>query len=174
MTNLEICAYYIGTKQIFARPTQKNGVAGYAVIYPDGYESWSPKEAFEKAYIPMGHLYEPVKDDADVVGELDYKRPNQNRVTQEMVDGFIRKVAVQTIGEKTTIVQVTLINGYEIVEASSCVDKVNYSEEIGKQICLDRIKNKIWELLGFTLQWARGGIHNLPAVDPIQSNPIQS
>ena len=27
---------------------------GYRVRYPDGYESWSPKEVFEKAYLPMG------------------------------------------------------------------------------------------------------------------------
>jgi len=26
------------------------GNDGYMVIYPDGYESWSPKEVFEAAY----------------------------------------------------------------------------------------------------------------------------
>jgi hypothetical protein len=25
-------------------------IAGYLVQYPDGYESWSPKESFEGAY----------------------------------------------------------------------------------------------------------------------------
>lgn len=41
---------YIGTKIIHAEPEQKNGVDGYAVIYPDGYRSWSPKVVFEEAY----------------------------------------------------------------------------------------------------------------------------
>ena len=26
---------------------------GYAVRYPDGYESWSPKDVFERAYLPL-------------------------------------------------------------------------------------------------------------------------
>lgn len=41
---------YIGVKIVKAEPKEKNGVHGYAVKYPDGYVSWSPKETFEKAY----------------------------------------------------------------------------------------------------------------------------
>ena len=29
--------------------------AGYKVVYPDGYASWSPKEVFEEAYRPISH-----------------------------------------------------------------------------------------------------------------------
>lgn len=42
---------YIGAKIIRAyREQHEDGRAGYRVIYPDGYESWSPKETFEAAY----------------------------------------------------------------------------------------------------------------------------
>jgi len=41
---------YIGTKIILARPETKDGRDGYAVVYEDGYRSWSPKEIFERAY----------------------------------------------------------------------------------------------------------------------------
>jgi len=41
---------YIGTKIINAEPEELNGRKGYRVIYPDGYASWSPAEAFEQAY----------------------------------------------------------------------------------------------------------------------------
>ena len=48
---------YIGTKIIQAEPHEKDygppethGQPGYRVVYPDGYTSWSPKEAFEEAY----------------------------------------------------------------------------------------------------------------------------
>lgn len=57
---------YIGTKQVSATPAwridgkvyPKNGEVprsmnredGYKVVYEDGYESWSPKDVFEKAY----------------------------------------------------------------------------------------------------------------------------
>ena len=60
---------YIGTKIIEAAPAIRKGgkvyeedwpiprsmepeEAGYRVRYPDGYESWSPKSAFEDAYRP--------------------------------------------------------------------------------------------------------------------------
>lgn len=41
---------YIGVKIIKAEPEKKDGQEGYKVKYPDGYESWSPKATFEKAY----------------------------------------------------------------------------------------------------------------------------
>lgn len=41
---------YIGTKIITAFPEDKDGKAGYQVMYPDGYVSWSPKDVFKSAY----------------------------------------------------------------------------------------------------------------------------
>lgn len=43
---------YIGTKIIHAVPEVhgETNREGYVVRYADGYESWSPKEAFEEAY----------------------------------------------------------------------------------------------------------------------------
>ena len=116
---------------------------GYKVVYPDGYESWSPKNVFEKAYLK-------VQDNPTL--------PSGVSVGQKMVDDFIKEVHVSTLGEKTTLVRCILVNGFEIVEASACVDKVNYNEEIGAEICLGKIKDKIWMLLGFLLQTGVGGI----------------
>lgn len=48
---------YIGVKLIEAEPLVKDGREGYKVRYPDGYESWSPKETFEEAYIPEDAPY---------------------------------------------------------------------------------------------------------------------
>jgi hypothetical protein len=41
---------FIGTKVVQAKSAIKDDVIGYKVVYPDGYESWSPPEAFEEAY----------------------------------------------------------------------------------------------------------------------------
>lgn len=42
---------YVGTKLVRAfRHRHEDGRDGYTVIYPDGYESWSPKATFETAY----------------------------------------------------------------------------------------------------------------------------
>lgn len=73
---------YIGTKIIKAKPmtkgdfdlyknrelkaTEYSVAPGYLVKYPDGYESWSPKDVFEVAYrstdgMPFGLAIEAVK-----------------------------------------------------------------------------------------------------------------
>lgn len=78
----------------------------------------------------------------------------RNTITKEQIDAIVARTdfRVQTIYDKTTIVSAKLPNGFVIVEASSCVDPVNYSEEVGASICRDRIINKIWELEGYKLQ----------------------
>lgn len=46
---------YIGTKIVQAEPevSECGASEGYKVVYEDGYTSWSPASAFEKAYIPF-------------------------------------------------------------------------------------------------------------------------
>ena len=105
---------------------------GYEVIYSDGYKSFSPKAVFEKAYM-------------EITGK-------DNKVAQADVESFIIETTDMIIGEKTTVVQATLKNGFTITESSSCVDPSNFNQEIGKEICLERIEDKVWNLLGFLLQ----------------------
>lgn len=147
--------HHIGTKQVMAWPcgeydfhesqgwpfdTSRPSRQGYAVRYPDGYESWCPKETFEAAYLPMG------------------EESDGSTITQQMVDDFIGNVYSIKIGDKTTVVQVTLRNGFVITESSSCVDPANYDHELGTSIAIDRVKDKVWMLLGFLLQTARNGV----------------
>ena len=47
---------FIGTKVVQAESEAREGVLGYAVVYPDGYRSWSPPEAFEEAYRVSGEM----------------------------------------------------------------------------------------------------------------------
>lgn len=72
-------------------------------------------------------------------------------VTQAHVDQQIVEVSVSTVFEKVTVVSVRLRNGFVLVESAGAVDKANYSEGVGRSICLQRIKNKIWELEGYLL-----------------------
>lgn len=48
--------------------------------------------------------------------------------------------------------------GFELVESSACVDPRNYSEEIGQEACMEKIRDRIWNLLGFLLQTAWMGV----------------
>ena len=117
---------------------------GYRVRYADGYESWSPKHVFEAAYMPLS-FNENLRSD----------KPS---ISAEMVEAFIADVEVQTLGTKTTLVRAILRNGFEIVEASSCVSEENYDVEIGCEVCMKKIRDKVWMLLGFLLQTAVKGV----------------
>lgn len=143
---------YIGTKLIEAEPcpawkdagNNKVGDSGYKVRYSDGYESWSPKNVFEAAYLPVT-VNKNLRTDAP-------------SISQQMVDDFIRETEVITMGDKTTVVRAVLRNGFEIVESSACVSVENYDEDMGAKICMEHIKNKVWMLLGFLLQTAVHGV----------------
>ena len=152
---------YIGTKIIEAAPAIRMGgkvydaneliprsmelvEEGYKVRYQDGYESWSPKDVFERAYLEL-----------TVNPELRTKKPS---ISQKMVDDFIVAKEVSTLGDKVTVVRATLRNGFELVESSACVSPENYDEELGAKICMEKIKDKVWFLLGFLLQTGVNGL----------------
>lgn len=116
---------------------------GYKVRYADGYTSWSPKDVFENACLP-------VDDNKEL--------PSGVSIGPKMVDEFISYTETHTLGDRTTVVRCVLRNGFTVVESSSCVDPANYSEKMGYEICMKKIRDKIWELLGFLLQTAWHGI----------------
>lgn len=62
------------------------------------------------------------------------------------------KVVVYKAFDKCTVVMCQLPNGFVIVESSACVDPKNYDEKIGVEICMNRIKDKVWEMEGYRLQ----------------------
>lgn len=144
---------YVGCKMVFAYPmtlgeyneyrgwvipeNEDPKREGYLVEYADGYKSWSPKEVFEKSYLEVSYT---------------------DKITPEVVKSFIKSYEVMKMGDKTLIVQATLVNGFVITEAASCVDPANFDAVIGTKIALEKIENKIWELLGFLLQTSINGI----------------
>jgi hypothetical protein len=150
---------YIGTKLIEAKemnlgdynklkgwPIPENEdpkTEGYMVKYSDDYISWSPKDVFEKSYLK-------VEDNPNL--------PSGVSIGPKMVEDFIVDYEVFTKKDKITIVIATLVNGFTIVESSACVDPKNYNEKIGAEICKERIKNQVWNHLGFLLQTAYKGI----------------
>ena len=159
-------AYFIQTKLIDAEPAMH-------VVLHDG----TSKVIFDDADIPERAVVYPgyvVRTGfTDELGEhamfypadmLDYRcipiKVNPDlptdapSISAETVEQAISEYEVMTLGDKTTVVRATLWNGFEIVEASSCVSPENYSQEIGAEICMKKIRDKVWMLLGFLLQTA--------------------
>ena len=136
---------FIGVKRIKAERVTLGDKDGYAVFYPDGHESWSPKDVFEAAYFPI--------DTADKISLADVERWNM-RSDKE----------VSTLGAKTTLVKVTMPTGFVDVEASSCVSPENYDEKLGAEIVMEHVTDRVWKMLGFVLQWANHGLNDVPTI----------
>lgn len=79
----------------------------------------------------------------------------KNTVTPEEVKANMQDVFCTTLkpfDKPVTFVEVRMKNGFTIRESTTCVDPANYDENIGKEICLKRIEDKVWLLLGYALQ----------------------
>ena len=114
---------------------------GYFIKHPDDCVTWCPKKTFERDHMPIA---------------------KGSMVTEEDVDDMIKQIHVDQItpndlGSVVTVTTVTLANGFTITESSTCVDPDNYDVEIGVDCCMERIKDKIWYLLGFLLSCGFNG-----------------
>ena len=114
---------------------------GYFIKHPDDCVTWCPKKTFERNHMPIA---------------------KGNTVTEEDVNAMIKQIHVDQItpndlGSVVTVTTVTLANGFTITESSTCVDPENYDTEIGIDCCMERIKDKIWYLLGFLLSCGFNG-----------------
>lgn len=113
---------------------------GYEVIYPDGYKSWCPKDVADKAYFKLNETNDGTK------------------ILEQDVHNFIDCIEGDKIGTKTSLVHATTITGFEYVETSSCVDEKNFNYTLGYQYAKEKVISKVWDALGFVLQWAKNGI----------------
>ena len=91
----------------------------------------------------------------DMLGRESVGMPKFPSVTQLQIDTLVSvsKVEDTKVGVKTTVLSLTLPCGFVIVESSSCVSPENYDHDVGKKLCLERIKEKLWMLEGYRLQW---------------------
>ena len=110
---------------------------GYLVVYPDGYKSWSPKDVFEAAYFGL---------EAD------------NVISKNDVENFIDDGKFTQLSDKSAVVTYTGKTGFEYNEVSSCVDPARFREEIAMTVTKNSVMDRVWEHLGFVLQWAKNGL----------------
>lgn len=77
----------------------------------------------------------------------------ENKVTEKQIDKIIQagSIEIQDLSDKTTLVKFKTEEGFEIYATSSCVDPKNYNRKVGAKICMDQIKDKLWEYEGYIL-----------------------
>lgn len=135
--------YYVGVKQVFAYPEEKDGQPGYHVVYchgqPDAYHSWSPKEEFEKFYLPMGEYADPA------------------RISPAMISSLIASGDYCDKGESTTL-YVVLKNGTELIRSATQLEPESASRKAREEACRESVGKAVDTLLNFVLKWARNGV----------------
>ena len=99
----------------------------------------STTKEFEKAYYK---LEDPA---GDVLKENDIKR-------------FISNIENVKVGTKTTNTTLTCLTGFEVHGQAACVKPENFDLNVGSNYARIKAENKIWEGLGFVLQWAKYGL----------------
>lgn len=101
--------------------------------------------------------YEKEGKVADVMGCKEYPIEG-NRIPKELVQSFVKNKEITTeriFGKLTTVLKYELQNGFIGTESTTSVDEKNYSLEIGTEILMNRLEDKIWFGLGFALGMAQ-------------------
>lgn len=76
---------------------------------------------------------------------------NDNRVFPEQIDAILDEAEI-TVEDRfgcMTVVHAKLPCGFIITETSACIDPSNYNREIGREICMKRVRDNVWELEGY-------------------------
>lgn len=80
------------------------------------------------------------------------------RVTKEEIEAAIARVDYHVLpgndaspGERVTICQITLQNGFDVRGESACVDPRNFDPEIGQHYAHEDAFKKLWPFFGFML-----------------------
>lgn len=76
------------------------------------------------------------------------------KVKQSQVDQILEESDLKIFSSfgKSVIISCKLPNGFVIEGVGSCVDEKEFDEQIGITVAKERLKDKIWQLLGYELQ----------------------
>lgn len=82
---------------------------------------------------------------------MEFEMP-EDKVTPELCERMILNYKAVTLADKrTTLVTARLRNNFIITETSTCLRPEDYDPEMGTQICIQKIRDKIWGFMSFML-----------------------
>lgn len=71
---------------------------------------------------------------------------------ESLFDSYVENAEAYKLGQKTTVVILTLHNGFELVGTSACVNPADFNEEIGSHYALVDALDKLDGFAGFLRQ----------------------
>ena len=146
---------YIGTKLITAWEedakkdygNHKQGSPGYGVKYADGYISWSPKDVFESAYLPIGS--------DELIKFIRYETVEDFIVSQDVVETENSVTVTATLANQMVITQAVDKSSLAILHNDESEDRW---EDHAAQLAFARISTEVSKHLTFLLACAQNGI----------------
>lgn len=77
---------------------------------------------------------------------------------EDDIKRFISNIENVKVGTKTTNTTLTCLTGFEVHGQAACVKPENFDLTVGTNYARIKAEDKIWEGLGFVLQWAKYGL----------------
>lgn len=158
----------------------KPEVGGYLVAYADGYQSYSPAQAFEEGYTLIELIGQPspgatAADDDTIEQQIQAAGKTAPRVTPDAiktniiceyyftaadgVDGSFNTPLGCGVDfpERDTLRLLTfcvlvLRNGFTVTGESACASPENFDAQIGRDIARKNAVEKMWPLMGYQLR----------------------
>lgn len=90
-----------------------------------------------------------VKPEDDPAGDI---------LRKDDIKRFISNIESIKVGTKTTNTTLTCLTGFEVHGQAACVKPENFDLNVGANYAQIKAEDKIWEGLGFVLQWAKYGL----------------
>lgn len=79
-------------------------------------------------------------------------------IEENDIKRFIKGIENVKVGTKTTNTTLTCLTGFEVHGQAACVKPENFDLNVGSNYARIKAEDKIWEGLGFVLQWAKYGL----------------
>lgn len=126
---------------------EEGGDLGYWVQYEDGYQSWSPSEAFESGYTRI------LSEEEKIEHEIKEKGLTAPRLTPKQIDNTILGEQYHIFpGTTVTVCCLTLQNGFCVIGHSAAASPENFDIDIGMKIAREDARQNIWPLEGYLLR----------------------
>nr|UWI07824.1 MAG: hypothetical protein [Bacteriophage sp.] len=82
----------------------------------------------------------------------------EDTLKENDIKRFIKGIENVKVGTKTTNTTLTCLTGFEVHGQAACVKPENFDLNVGANYAQIKAEDKIWEGLGFVLQWAKYGL----------------
>jgi len=76
---------------------------------------------------------------------------DKSKVSEQKAEQALKNASIEYVKhcQKTLVATARLSNGFEVTVSASCVDPADYDHSVAEEICRERLKERVWEFLGY-------------------------